>query len=76
MGIRDLAFLNKVLHEKWSCRYYSEMELHGRGWCFCGVKDGFRVGVWKVIMEGNKERVGDFKSRTFFEVGQGREVKF
>ena len=27
-------------------------------------------------MEGNKERVGDFKSRTCFEVGQGREVKF
>lgn len=82
--IKDLGNLNKALLGKSDWRYTLERELlqkwvtggkygEAKGeWYTHEVMDGYGVGLWKTIRRG----WGDIESRTFFEMGNGKRVKF
>ena len=64
LHIKVLSFLNKVLLGKWCWRFALEREFlwrrvivgkfgeEPRGWCSLARREGYGVGLWKVIRGG------------------------
>ena len=50
----------------------SKYDLQDGGWCSKGVRDRYKVGVWKAIRNGWES----FRSHSRFFVGDGTRVKF
>ena len=84
LWVKCLSTLNKALLYKWSWRFANEKEAfwnqvikgkYGKergGWCSREVREGYGVGLWKVIRK-NWHLVS---SRLSFMVGYRRRVKF
>ena len=84
LHIKVLSFLNKVLLGKWCWRFALEREFlwrrvivgkfgeEPRGWCSLARREGYGVGLWKVIRGGWEA----FKVSTSFIVSNGRRTKF
>ncbi|RVW65596.1 putative ribonuclease H protein [Vitis vinifera] len=84
LGIRDLTILNRALLCKWSWRFAVERDSYWKliigtkfgvgsgGWCTCGGREGYGVGLWKEISKEGLLLLNNVS----FSVGDGKRVRF
>ncbi|RVW95824.1 50S ribosomal protein L21, mitochondrial [Vitis vinifera] len=84
LGIRDLTILNRALLCKWSWRFAVERDSYWKliigtkfgvgsgGWCTCGGREGYGVGLWKEISKEGLLLLNNVS----YSVGDGKRVRF